>query len=83
MQISEKSRGSLKDQLNMHAHMIQQVAIKQGNYQMMAEKLGDLQFMSDELDIPITIDAYEKTVRNIESTLKDIVSRAVKELQDQ
>ena len=50
---------------------------------MMKEKLADLQFMSEELDIPITIDAYEKTVKNIEGTLKEIVTRSVKELQDQ
>ena len=83
MQISEKSRESLKDQLNMHGHMIEQVAIKQGNYKMISDKLADLWFMSHELDISVTTDAYEKTVKNIAATIKDTISRAVKELQDQ
>ena len=54
MQISEKSREALKDQLNIHKHMIKEVGVKQRNYPLLNEKLNDLKFMADVLDINTT-----------------------------
>ena len=36
MQISGKARAALKDQLNMHIHMIKHVGVKQRHYQLAA-----------------------------------------------
>ena len=67
MQISEKSREALKDQLNMHSHMIDKVGVAQKNYKLITEKLADLAFMAEVLEINTTQEAYDKAVKGLEN----------------
>lgn len=61
--------------------MIEEVGMKQGQYHVAQEKLQDLKFLFDVLEIK-ELEIYKHTVKSVQTALKSNAEQALKELDD-
>ena len=71
MHITGKSRIALKDTLSMYLHLIQEVGLKQKQFDIIQPKLTKVKYIADTLQCNFIMESYDKMIKTIEEYIEE------------